>query len=248
VKDWLRRYAVLPVLFDAGLLMFLFPAAYAIRFDFQMGPQELEAVRRSLPLLLFFLLGSGLLMGSYAVSWARASSLDYLRQAAVSLIGTLLALAAITLATRFEEGYSRSAFLIFGLLFIAGQATARGFQELGMRLASQAAKKKPDRKAVMIYGAGKRGRLLAEACEVVPELAGYRVVAFFDDNEELTGKRINGIPIYTPANGFSHPPAHEFWVSTPAVPKKSSFLRNVATKNKVSIKKLILELRPHQAE
>lgn len=242
LREWFRRYAIFPVLVDAVLILMLFPAGYYLRLDFQMGPQELEALRRSLPALLFAILGSGLLLGTYTVAWTQASSLDYLRQAVASATGILLALAVLTLATRFEEGYSRSAFLIFAVLFIAGQGAARQFQEMGSRLVFRAAKC-PARKSVMIHGAGKRGRLLAEACGTVPELAGYRVVAFFDDNEDYRGKRMDGIPIYTPSSSAGVPPVKELWISSSSGSAQSAPLRKIIRGNKVLVKKLVLELR-----
>lgn len=241
IRTWSKRYAVFPLLLDAGMILMLFPAAYYLRLDFQVGLQELDAMRRSLPVLLFSILGSGLLLGSYAVPWSQASSLDYLRQAAVSGMGILLALAAVTLATRFEEGYSRSAFLIFGILFIVGQGTARVFQELGMKVALRAGRPS-SRIPVLIYGAGKRGRLLAEACGIVPELSRYRVVAFFDDNEELRGKRLDGLPIYTPHSRLSVPEIREIWISSSSIRKKARVDGRRAWAG-LPVRKLVLELQ-----
>jgi len=244
LREWFRRYAIFPVLVDAVLILMLFPAGYYLRLDFQMGPQELEALRRSLPALLFAILGSGLLLGTYTVAWSQASSLDYLRQAVASATGVLLALAVLTLATRFEQGYSRSAFLIFGVLFLAGQAVARLSQELGRKVVLRAVKPS-SRIPVLVYGAGKRGRLLAEACGVVPELSRYRVVAFFDDNEDLRGKRLDGVPILTPKSKSSLPVVEEIWVSNPSIKNHPPVL---GKKNwdDLPVKRLILELRASQ--
>ena len=241
IRDWFKRYAVLPLLLDAVLILMLFPAAYYLRMDLQMGPQEMDAIRRSIPVLLFSILGSGLLLGTYAVPWAQASSLDYLRQAAASAIGIFLALAAVTLATRFDEGYSRSAFLIFGVLFVAAQGTGRLFQELGMKVALRAVKPS-SRIPVLVYGAGKRGRILAEACGTVPELSNYRVVAFFDDNEELSGKRLDGLPILTPKTRTTAPEIREIWVSTPTIRRKSLAGGRNSWRG-LPVKKLVLELK-----
>jgi len=226
---------------DAVLILMLFPAAYYLRMDLQMGPQEMDAIRRSAPVLLFSILASGLLLGTYAVPWAHASSLDYLRQAAASATGIFLALAAVTLATRFDEGYSRSAFLIFGVLFVAAQGIGRLFQELGMKVALRVVKPS-SRIPVLVYGAGKRGRMLAEACGTVPELSAYRVVAFFDDNEELRGKRLDGLPILTPKTQKAVPEIREIWVSTPTIRRKS-IAGGKSPWAGLPVKKLVLELQ-----
>jgi len=241
IRDWFKRYAVFPLLLDAVLILMLFPAAYYLRMDSQMGSQELDAIRRSIPVLLFSILGSGLLLGTYAVPWAQASSLDYLRQAAASATGIFLALAAVTLATRFDEGYSRSAFLIFGVLFVATQGTGRLFQELGMKVAFRAVKPS-SRIPVLIYGAGKRGRLLAEACISVPELSRYRVVAFFDDNEELRGKRLDGLPIHTPHSRLFSPEVQEIWISSSSIRKKAIAVARRSWAG-LPVKRLVLELQ-----
>lgn len=238
IQDWLKRYAVFPLMLDAVLILVLFPAAYYLRMDLQMGPQELDAIRRSVPALLFAVLGAGLLLGTYAVPWSQASNLDYLRQAGASFTGIFLALAGMTLATRFEEGYSRSAFIIFGVLFVTAQGVGRLFQELGIKVAHRAVKPS-SRIPVLVYGAGRRGRILAEACGVVPELSAYRVVAFFDDNGALTGKRLDGLPIFTPQSRRSLPEVQEIWISSPVI-NPLSLKRRLPS---LPIKKLKLELK-----
>jgi len=213
---WLSRYSLFPLCLDAILVLTLFPVAYYLRFDFRLGPAETEAVRKSLPVLFFCCVGLGLAAGSYATRWEHAGRMDYLRQAAVSTAGVFVALALLTLATRFEQGYSRSAYLIFLVLFVAAQGGMRRFRDLGSILTARAAKTGFQR-PVVIYGAGKRGRLLAEACGTVPELSEYRVVAFFDDDRNLEGKRLDGTPIFTTRSKKNHPSANEVWLASPAI-------------------------------
>jgi len=214
--EWLGRYAFFPLCFDGILVLTLFPFAYYLRFDFQLGSAEAEAVRRSMPILLFSCLGLGLISGSYAIRWDHAGRMDYLRQAAVSGTAVLLALAAVTLATRFEQGYSRSAYVIFALLFISAQGIGRRFRDFGHILTVRAAKT-GDQRRIVIYGAGRRGRLLAEACGTVPELATCRVVAFFDDDPALIGKKLDGLKIFSPSSKNKPPQAEEVWLASPAI-------------------------------
>jgi UDP-GlcNAc:undecaprenyl-phosphate GlcNAc-1-phosphate transferase len=214
--DWLSRYAFFPLCFDGALVLTLLPMAYYLRFDFQLGPEELEATRRSIPILLFCCLGVGLASGSYAIRWKYASKMDYLHQAVSSGVAVLIALAILTFATRFDQGYSRSAYLIFAFLFISVQGLGRRFEELGTAFVGRAAKI-PNCRSIVIYGAGKRGRLLAEGCGALPELAGYRAVAFFDDNQLLTGKKIDGLYIFSTGSNFRLPHADEVWIAGPAI-------------------------------
>jgi FlaA1/EpsC-like NDP-sugar epimerase len=114
----------------------------------------------------------------------------------------------------------------------------RLFQELGMKVAHRAVKPS-SRIPVLVYGAGRRGRILAEACGVIPELSAYRVVAFFDDNGMLTGKRLDGLPIFTPQSRLKLPDVHEIWISSPTI-SPFSLKRRLPT---LPIKKLKLELK-----
>lgn len=238
---WLGRYSFFPLCFDGILVMTLLPVAYYLRFDFRLGPDEAEAIRRSMPILFFCCLGLGLTAGSYAIRWDHAGRMDYVRQAVTSAAGVFLALAVLTLATRFEQGYSRSAYLIFAVLFISAQGAGRRFRDLGAVLTARAAKTRHQR-PVVIYGAGKRGKLLAEACGTVPELSGYRIVAFFDDNPALAGKKLDGLSIYSGQVQGRLPRAEEVWLATPTISPSHARGRLPSTWAKLSLRRLVLEL------
>jgi len=238
---WLGRYSFFPLCFDGILVMTLLPAAYYLRFDFRLGPDEAEAIRRSMPILFFCCLGLGLTAGSYAIRWDHAGRVDYVRQAVTSAAGVFLALAVLTLATRFEQGYSRSAYLIFAVLFISAQGAGRRFRDLGAVLTARAAKTLHHR-PVVIYGAGKRGKLLAEACGIVPELSGYRIVAFFDDNLALAGKKLDGLSIYSGQVQGRLPRAEEVWLATPTISPSHARGRLPSAWAKLSLRRLVLEL------
>ena len=57
--------------------------------------------------------------------------------------------------------------------------------------------KTSQRQRVLIYGAGKSGRQLADAMANNLEM---RVVGFLDDNSGLQGRVLNGLPVYSPSN------------------------------------------------
>lgn len=239
---WLGRYSFFPLCFDGILIMTLLPAAYYLRFDFCLGPVEEMSLKRSLPLLIFCCLGAGLVSGSYAVRWGQAGRMDYMRQALASGIGVLVTVALLTLATRFEQGYSRSAFLIFVFLFIGAQGAGRKFHDLSAFLIFRATKNHK-RKPVVIYGAGRRGRLLAEASGTVPELAGYHIVAFFDDNRVLEGKKLNGLTIYSTHSLNKLPRSEEVWLATPAISVAKARATLPAPWRKLLLRRLVLELK-----
>jgi len=221
--------------------MTLLPAAYYLRFDFRLGPVEEMALKRSLPLLFFCCLGAGLVSGSYAVRWGHAGRVDYMRQALASGIGVLLTLALLTLATRFEQGYSRSAFLIFALLFIGAQGVARKFQDFSSFLTFHAATSH-HRKPVVIYGAGRRGKLLAEASGLVPELVSYRIVAFFDEDPSLAGKKLGGLTIFSINPQAKIPRAEEVWLANPAITEAKARAMLPVHWMRLPFRRLVLEL------
>jgi FlaA1/EpsC-like NDP-sugar epimerase len=56
-------------------------------------------------------------------------------------------------------------------------------------------------KAIVIYGAGELGRMAYKAITNDTELRG-KVIAFFDDNKTIQGKRLSGVPVYSVEKGF----------------------------------------------
>ncbi len=73
-------------------------------------------------------------------------------------------------------------------------------------------------RSVMIAGAGKLGKELAEHIQETPWL-GFKVVAFFDDNPDLRGKTINGVPVLGNLSEVSpfldQQFANQLWITLP---------------------------------
>jgi FlaA1/EpsC-like NDP-sugar epimerase len=94
--------------------------------------------------------------------------------------------------TRFEGEYSRSAFIIFGLLVFVTQLGSR----LSFRLfdhiliPSGPNNGASNLKPILIYGAGKAGKLLCEEVLYNPSLKEYAVVGFMDDNPNRVGRKL----------------------------------------------------------
>jgi len=248
IRDFFQAYNLLPVLLDGLLVLLLFQTAYLLRFDFNVGPDEIRVLKRSLPIVLLCCLAAGLGFGIYSSRWGSLSWYDLCRLGAATGAGTAASLALVTLVGRFGDGHSRSVYLIFALLFLTGQIFTRKFLDLGGLLAGWAARDGGEKTPVAIFGAGRRGRILAEACLQVPELLGYRALAFIDQNESLAGKRLCGLPILTPRSG-KHTvrlPAvpEEIWISAAGIsPAKIRPLLPVEWR-RTKIRRLILGLTP----
>lgn len=218
VTRLLDSYNLLPLLLDAVLILILLPLALALRFEFQPGVLESAAVGRAFPLLLTACLGTGLLLGIYAHRWGTFSLLDLGRHVAAVIFALALVLAGLTLFSRFGDGHSRSVYLIFGLLYLGAQILSRKFLDVAGLWVQVASRRQEHRQPVLIYGAGKRGRLLVEACHQVPELRDYRPMGFLDDADNLHGKRLCGLKILSPrkAEAFFRkgvPDNLEIWIS-----------------------------------
>jgi putative colanic acid biosynthesis UDP-glucose lipid carrier transferase len=73
-------------------------------------------------------------------------------------------------------------------------------------------------KKVLLYGAGRLGQSIATQTERSPE-TGFQIVGFVDDNPELKGKSINGIPVVGSLADLRETPLdyeiEEIWVALP---------------------------------
>ena len=73
---------------------------------------------------------------------------------------------------------------------------------------------------VLIYGAGRAGKLLHDESAHNPEMREYIVLGFVDDDERRSGRRLCGLPIASgrewrrQLNGQSP----EIWISSRAIP------------------------------
>ena len=88
--------------------------------------------------------------------------------------------------------------------------------ELSVRLRARTS----EARSVVIYGAGRAGRLLASEAPFVPG-GPVLVVGFIDDDPSTHGLRIAGIRVSGP-EWWSHPRRQrptEIWVSSPQVPR-----------------------------
>lgn len=238
-------YRLAPILLDFILIVGFFQAAYWIRFGFRLGSENQAAVAQAVPVLLFSGIGFGLLFGCYSSRWRFSGNLDFLRQAGAVFASIVVTVAFVTIATRFETGHARGAFLIYGILFLAVKLGLLKFFEVSEFLVGWAKDGGKERKPVLIYGAGKRGKLLAEACFQVPELMSYAPVAFFDDNEGLRGKILCGLRIQTPESSRNRglPAVEEVWISTDSISGVNGDLPLPEAWKKAKVRRLKLELK-----
>jgi FlaA1/EpsC-like NDP-sugar epimerase len=115
-------------------------------------------------------------------------------------------------------GHSMAAFLIFTVLLLLSIISSRvSFRLLDMVLGSKDAQRARDPlKPVLVYGAGRAGKLLYEEVLFNPDLRDFAIVGFVDDDSRIAGRKLCGMPIKTPAEwarpAWRVPP--DVWVSS----------------------------------
>jgi len=73
---------------------------------------------------------------------------------------------------------------------------------------------------VLIYGAGKGGKLLYDEILFNPQLKNYRVVGFVDDDPQQSGRNLCGLPVRRGREWASTlvEASPEIWISSRAIP------------------------------
>jgi FlaA1/EpsC-like NDP-sugar epimerase len=174
--------------------------ALALRFESITAP----TLVRDFPLLVCLLLAvrtaTNIQVGLYSRRWRFASVPDLERIVGAVAVGSLFSIAIFYGATLLEhaawaDGFPRSFWLIELLLTTA----IFGGVRFGIRAASDLAPTDGlafvgDRRATLLYGAGRTGVLLARSAVRDPG-AGVRPVGFLDDDPNLAGGIVAGLHV-----------------------------------------------------
>jgi UDP-GlcNAc:undecaprenyl-phosphate GlcNAc-1-phosphate transferase len=166
--------------------------AYAVKFGALSGSTAWKLFFRTLPVLVFVKMASFLVVGVYRGLWRYTGLDDLIVFAKAVVLSSVLSVLAVLFAFRFE-GFSRTVFMIDGLLmlmFLAGSRLAfRLFRQI-IPIAQSA-----EGRRVLIYGAGDGGELLLR--ELLNNRAlKYSPVGFLDDDPAKSGKLIHGLKVY----------------------------------------------------
>jgi len=218
--DLSYKRRIFEVLLDVVLILLAYWAAYAVKFGALSGSGAWKLFFRTLPVLVFFKMGAFLVMGVYRGIWRYTSLDDLIVFAKAVVLSSVLSVMAVLFAFRFE-GFSRTVFLIDGILmfmFLAGSRMAfRLFRQV-IPISRSAEGSK-----VLIYGAGDAGELLLR--ELLNNRAlKYSPVGFVDDDPGKTGKLIHGLKVYS-GNGdlaavCQHHEVDEVLISSSRMPEE----------------------------
>lgn len=190
--DLSYKRRIFEVLLDVILILLAYWCAYAVKFGALSGSTAWKLFLRTLPVLVFVKMAAFLVMGVYRGIWRYTSLDDLIVFAKAVVLSSVLSVMAVLFAFRFE-GFSRTVFLIDGILmfmFLAGSRMAfRLFRQV-IPVARNAGGRR-----VLIYGAGDGGELLLR--ELLNNRAlKYSPVGFIDDDPGKTGKLIHGLKVY----------------------------------------------------
>ncbi len=197
VSNLLYKRHAAQVLLDVVLIIMCFYGAYLLRFDGILSPPTTHAMLRALPLVVSSCLLACFSAGLYGGMWRLLSVSELPRYAVGVGSGTVLSLAVVTLVTRFDHGHSRSAYMIFGMLLYLGMVGSRlSFHLLdALFLRRRAWDVAAQHEPVLIYGAGRAGKLLYEESAFHPQMRGHVVVGFIDDDPHRVGRKLCGVPV-----------------------------------------------------
>lgn len=183
---------IFEVLLDVILIILAYWSAYAIKFGPFSNSPAWQLFIRTLPVLVFVKMSAFLAMGVYRGLWRYTSIDDLIVFAKAVCLGSIASLLVVLFVFRFD-GFSRTAFVIDGvlmLLFLAGSRMA--FRLFRQMLPSGG---KHTGRRVLIYGAGDGGELLLR------ELLNNRQlqlspIGFLDDDPGKSGKVIHGLRVF----------------------------------------------------
>lgn len=190
--DLSYKRRIFEVLLDVILILLSYWCAYAVKFGALSGSAAWRLFLRTLPVLVFVKMAAFLVMGVYRGIWRYTSLDDLIVFAKAVVLSSVLSVLAVLFAFRFE-GFSRTIFIIDGLLmfmFLAGSRMA--FRLFRQVLPAPGA---GDGRRVLIYGAGDGGELLLRELQNNRALK-YAPVGFVDDDPAKYGKVIHGLKVY----------------------------------------------------
>jgi UDP-GlcNAc:undecaprenyl-phosphate GlcNAc-1-phosphate transferase len=190
--DLSYKRRIFEVLLDLILIILAYWAAYAVKFGALSGSAAWKLFLRTLPVLVFVKMAAFLVMGVYRGIWRYTSLDDLIVFAKAVVLGSVLSVIVVLFAFRFE-GFSRTVFLIDGVLMFMFLAGSR----MAFRLFRQVipVARSGEGRRVLIYGAGDGGELLLR--ELLNNRAlKYSPVGFLDDDPAKSGKLIHGLKVY----------------------------------------------------
>lgn len=191
-KSHVPRWVVLSI--DLGICMVAYFLAYILRFNFQLGQEEVQQAFRLAPLIFCIRLISFYIAKTYSGIVRYTGTQDAVRIFVALTSGTLFIIFCNLLNFLVsEEVMIPSSIIIidYMICMMAMTSSRLTFKILYQQIRSES----PKRTQVVIYGAGQSGIITKRTLDQDIKI-NYKVIAFIDDSSEKIGKRIDGVPIY----------------------------------------------------
>ena len=180
---------------DVCICLLAFGLAYQVRFEFAVPVGEVKLALAFLPWLLGVRILGFVLGSTYAGIIRFTGSKDTQRIFTVLSLGTLTFFISNLLRYHFWDG---KYFLPFSILILEYLMSlfAMVVMRIGVKLIYMELKS-PDKvqSRVALFGAGDSGHITKRTIDRDSK-SGKAVVAFFDDNPDKSGKKIEGVSIY----------------------------------------------------
>jgi len=191
-KSHAPRWLVLSI--DLIICMAAFFLAYILRFNFQIGVEEVHQALRLAPLVLIIRFVSFYFTKTYAGIVRYTGTQDAVRIFIALTSGTIVLIIA-NLANFIASGEVMipSSIIIIDYLvcMIAMTSSRLAYKILYQQIRSET----PKKTNVVVYGAGQSGIITKRTLDQDNKV-NYKVIAFVDDSSEKSGKRIDGVPIF----------------------------------------------------
>jgi len=190
------RYALPLMTLDAMSVVVSFWLALAFRFDGRIPAVDLRLLVFAMPIVVAVFVAINFFCRLYQYVWQYTSANEILMIGAAAMSATLLLLVASLLWV----GARPIPISVIGLggVFSSGMfTTARYRQRLltGLMGYLQRVVGSPDRRRVLIVGAGEAGQVLARQLKARSRNGRYELVGFVDDNPKKIGLRIYGTQV-----------------------------------------------------
>jgi UDP-GlcNAc:undecaprenyl-phosphate/decaprenyl-phosphate GlcNAc-1-phosphate transferase len=241
-----KRHAV-EVLLDTIFIITCFYAAHLLRFDGILTLETIQTLEESLPIIVSICLLSFFFLGVYRGQWRLISAHDIPRMLISVITGVIGSAIFITIFTNIAEVFSLSIFFIFSiLLFLSLSGSRISFKILdALFQPDQKHLHKKDTKNVLIYGAGKNGKVLQEVSISNFPTWNLAVIGFVDDDENKTGRMLQGLPVLTGKEWINrNVKFDELWIASPIISDQLVSQITDAKNKSILVRKLQFKLDP----